>query len=326
MMLNRRLAAAGLLAAAAALPAARTAAQGMPPDAQPIDETPTQLAPGQDAFEHMTAPVSINGQGPFNFLIDTGANVSCVSAKVAQQLMLASLPPTRVHTVVGARDRPAVLIDHLQVGQRTRRSVHAAAMPFTSGLDGILGVDWLKGQRLELGFKPRNLAIMPSRPDPTRPGTVVVPADRRLGQLTIVDADLSGRRISVMLDSGSQSTICNSRLRDLVDSIDRRRGVQTPSQIIGLESVVGEKFKGELLYLPFMRLGGLQLGNVPVVFSDMHVFELWNLRDKPAAVLGMDLLSQFDLVALDFGRSQVRFDLSEAMRGGSEAPPALRPA
>ena len=46
----------------------------------------------------------------------------------------------------------------------------------------------------------------------------------------------------------------------------------------------------------------------------MHVFDLWGLRDKPALVLGMDLLAQFDTVALDFGRSQVRFDLSEALR------------
>lgn len=40
----------------------------------------------------------------------------------------------------------------------------------------------------------------------------------------------------------------------------------------------------------------------------MHVFDLWDLKDSPALVIGMDLLSQFERVALDFGRSQVRFD------------------
>src|SRR5690242_10178096 len=100
MSLSRRQAAAGLLAAAAALPAAGALAQGMPPDAQPIDETPTAVDAGKDAYEHMTAPVTINGQGPFNFLIDTGANVSCVSTNVAKRLMLEALSPARVHTVV----------------------------------------------------------------------------------------------------------------------------------------------------------------------------------------------------------------------------------
>jgi predicted aspartyl protease len=314
MSLSRRHAVSGLLAAAAALPAARAFAQGMPPDAQPVDETPTTLNAGQDAFEHMTAPVSINGQGPFNFLIDTGANVSCVSAKVAQQLMLQSFETTRVHTVVGARERPAVLIEHLQVGERTRRSVHAAALPLTDGMDGVLGVDWLKGQRLELNFKPRGISITKSHADNSSDGKVVVPADRRLGQLTIVDADLSGHRISAMIDSGSQLTICNSRVRDLITALDRHRGMDTPIQQVRMESVVGEKFTGEMVYIPFMRLGGLTLGNVPVVFSDMHVFDLWRLHDKPTVILGMDLITQFDQVALDFGHSAVRFDLSEALR------------
>jgi predicted aspartyl protease len=322
MSLSRRQAAAGLVAAAAALPATRTFGQGMPPDADPIDETPTEVGAQRNAYEHMTAPVTINGKGPYNFLIDTGANVSCVSSLVAKQLMLEALPPARVHTVVGARDRPAVLIDHLQVGERSRRSVHAAAMPFTEGVDGVLGVDWLKGQRLELAFKPPSLSITRSKADASSEGKVVVPADRRLGQLTIVDADLSGHKISAMLDSGSQVTICNSRVRELIEAIDQRRGLPTRSVQVPMETLVGEKFLGEQVYLPFMRLGGLQLGNVPVVFSDMHIFELWKLRDKPAVILGMDLLTQFDLVALDFGHSQVRFDLSEAMRqpgGGSKA-------
>jgi hypothetical protein len=315
MSLSRRQAAAGLLAAAAALPAARAFGQAMPPDAAPIDETPTAVTAGEDGFEHMTAPVSINGKGPFNFLIDTGANVSCVSTTVAKQLMLDALEPTKVHTVVGARERQAVLINHLQVGERSRRSVHAAALPLTDGVDGVLGVDWLKGQRLELSFKPRSLAITKSKFDVSAEGKVVVPADRRLGQLTIVDADLSGHRISAMIDSGSQMTICNGRVRDLIQSMERRHGMDMPTQEVRLESVVGEKFVGEMVYLPFMRLGGLQLGNVPVVFSEMHVFDLWRLHDKPAVVIGMDLLTQFDLVALDFGHSAVRFDLSEAMRG-----------
>ena len=51
---------------------------------------------------------------------------------------------------------------------------------------------------------------------------------------------------------------------------------------------------------------------MPTVWADMHVFELWGLKETPALVLGMDLLTQFDTVALDFGRSQVRFDLSQA--------------
>jgi hypothetical protein len=77
-----------------------------------------------------------------------------------------------------------------------------------------------------------------------------------------------------------------------------------------METVAGERFSGDLLYLPFVRLGGLQLGNVPVVHADTHVFGLWDLEDKPAIMLGIDLLTEFNTVILDFGHSQVRFDIA----------------
>jgi hypothetical protein len=203
------------------------------------------------------------------------------------------------------------MLDRLQVGARDRRSVRAPSLPLTAGtVDGVLGVDWLKGQRLVLDFKGKSLEITKSRSETSAEGRVVVPARRRLGQLTIVDADLSGRRISAMVDSGSQVTICNTPLRKLVVDAERRKGapVADPRRV-KLESLAGEKFIGEMFYLPFLRLGGLHLGNVPVVYADLHVFKLWGLEDAPAVILGMDLLTQFNAVALDFGRSQVRFDV-----------------
>ena len=323
---TRRQATAGLFfAAGIGAPLARAWAQQTPQEPgveQPntADEPATQIDTGRDRYEHMLAPVSVNGQGPFQFLIDTGANASCVSRDLARRLSLTALPPGQVHTAVGVRERPNVLIEHLRVGDRSRTGVHAPAMPFGKGVDGVLGVDWLKGQRLELGFKARRLAITRSRPDASGEGAVIVPARRRLGQLTIVDADLSGQRINAMIDSGSQATICNAALRDLVTAGERRRGSGPTARPITLETLAGESFEGEMIYLPFMRLGGLHLGNVPVVYADMHIFDLWDLKDAPAVVLGMDLLTQFDGVALDFGRSQVRFDISQT------SPQPMKPA
>lgn len=309
---TRRLAAAGLLSTlgAAALPTGRASAQT--PSQLVADEPPTQVDTGRDRFEHMVAPVSINGQGPFRFLMDTGANVSCVSRDLAQRLALTPVAPSEVHTVVGVQLRPAVMLDHLQVGARNRKSVRAPSLPLNPGtIDGVLGVDWLKGQRLVLDFKGKSLEITKSRAETSAEGRVVVPARRKLGQLTIVDADLSGKRISAMVDSGSQVTICNTPLRKLVFDAERSKGAPVPEpRRVKLESLAGEKFTGELFYLPFLRLGGLHLGNVTVVYADLHVFKVWDLADTPALILGMDLLTQFNAVALDFGKSQVRFDIT----------------
>lgn len=317
-MLTRRRTAAGLISAAAAanfLPFTSARGQALP-EAPASDEPPTQLDVASDRFEHMLAPVDVNGQGPFQFLIDTGANISCVSSRLAERLSLTPAAPARVHTVVGVRERPSVMIDRLQVGSRHRKSVRAPSLPIKGPeVDGVLGVDWLKGQRLALDFKAKTLEITSSRSESSELGRVVVPARRRMGQLTIVDADLNGRRISAMIDSGSQVTICNTALRQLVAADERRKGhaVQMDPRRVKLETVAGEAFSGEMLYLPFLRLGGLRLGNVGVVHTDMHVFDLWDLKDTPAVILGMDLLTQFNAVALDFGKSQVRFDLPLSM-------------
>ena len=132
MFPSRRHAAAGLVAAGAgALTATPAFAQLLPGQANLIeaadeDTTPAKLDTGADGYEHMLAPVTVNGQGPFQFLMDTGANVSCVSRALADRLALTPGPLSRVHTVVGVRDRPSVVIDHLQVGSRSRKEIGRA--------------------------------------------------------------------------------------------------------------------------------------------------------------------------------------------------------
>ena len=196
------------------------------------------------------------------------------------------------------------------MGPRNRRKVRAPSLPIAGAdIDGVLGVDWLKGQRLVLDFKARTMEITRSRADSGEPGrVVVVAARRRYGQLTIIDADLSGRRISAIIDSGAQSTLCNGPLREIVRKAEARKGPSQTPRMIRMETLAGETFMAETVFLPFLRLGGLHLGNVQVNYADAHVFDIWGLKDTPALVIGMDLLSQFEQVALDFGRSAVRFE------------------
>lgn len=324
MRLTRRTAAWGLLASAgagfcpdhgrAAILEAATPSPSLPPGPSapgapgdaPADG---RLAGAQDGFDHMTVPVTINGQGPFPFMVDTGANISCVARRIAEALALPMEPPRHVHTVVGVRAQPLVQIAELRAGQLRRRDIAALALSIDDPkLCGVLAVDWLQNQRLTLDFSRNSLEFAPSRHEFTRPGRVVVPARRRHGQLTIVEAELGDKAINALIDSGSEASLCNAALRRM---LDRAGAPQFRPKLVHMVSILGEAFAGEMIYLPFLRLGGLQLGNVPVVQSDSHVFEIWGVADQPAVLLGMDLLRQFRAVSLDFGRSQVRFDLLE---------------
>lgn len=280
------------------------------PPAEPDDE-PTSIAISRQLFEHITAPVTLNGQGPYRFMVDTGANVSCVSSELADQLALPRGREVQVHTVVGRRGRPSVVVDQLVIGARVRKKVLAPVLPMSSfDVDGVLGIDWLKGQRLVMGFADNTLEITRSRREASAKDKVVVPARRKSGQLTIVDADVNGRPISAMIDSGSQFSLGNTALRRLVARLDP--GAVRRATSVGIVSIAGERFTGEQIYLPFIRLGGLNLGNVPVVFSDMPIFKLWELYETPTIMIGIDLLTQFETVSVDFGRSAVRFDIASA--------------
>ncbi|MEP6967617.1 MAG: aspartyl protease, partial [Pseudomonadota bacterium] len=77
-------------------------------------------------------------------------------------------------------------------------------------------------------------------------------------------------------------------------------------------SATGQTIMAQMADLPRLRVGTLQLPFWPVAFADLHTFRMWNLIDKPAILLGMDVLSRFEYVSLDFARDEVRFRLPRA--------------
>jgi hypothetical protein len=134
---------------------------------------------------------------------------------------------------------------------------------------------------------------------------VTVPARYRFGQLVIVGAEVSQIPVSAFLDSGAQISVGNLALRDAV--LKRRpelaeKFVETP-----LVSATGQVARGELALLPSLRLGALSLQRMIAVFADLHIFRLWELQDRPAILIGIDVLRQFENVVLDFGLREVVF-------------------
>ena len=49
------------------------------------------------------------------------------------------------------------------------------------------------------------------------------------------------------------------------------------------------------------------LYNIRAAFAPLHIFNLWGLNDRPAMLVGIDVLRNFDSVTLDFGRREVTF-------------------
>ncbi|MDB5423882.1 MAG: hypothetical protein JWQ29_1298 [Phenylobacterium sp.] len=290
------------------------------PPATPANSIGDDGALLETAFDtalRMTVPVYVEGKGPFPFVIDTGANRSVVSEEVARFCGLPDAGVAPVHGIIGSQPAHLADVRRMRVGQVVSTGLRLPVLPQSRlGGAGILGVDFLRGRRVTLGFRDQTFEIEPSRSgpqigrdggsrigDPSRP--VTVPARFRSGQLIILDAEAVERPVIAFLDSGSQVTVANRALRDLVFAA---RPDLLPRVIHSqLLSATGQRASAEFAPLPRLRLGGQLLDTPLVAFSDLHIFDLWDLQAQPAILIGVDILRRFDRVACDFGRKQITF-------------------
>ena len=273
--------------------------------------TPSTSNPGQtietsnDPFKRMTAPVLLDGRGPNFFVVDTGANQSVISQELALALGLPEGPAVDLHGVAGVERTATVKVGRVQVGARVEKDVIMPVLPQAAiGAPGIIGIDRLRNQRVKLDFRARQLTVEPSRFADLPAFTSRVHARQVSGQLLIVDADLAGIPVSVFLDSGAERTIGNPALLQLAVMRVQQGGFFDVPVI----SVTGKTLRGQIALLPVLRLGHVRLLDISVTFADLHVFQIWGLQ-QPAMLLGMDALSTFDSVTLDFGHAEVWFEL-----------------
>lgn len=316
---RRSVALGGLAASACAGP--RTALVNLA-DMSPPDQA--NLATGQDVSNRMTAPVRVNGQGPFRFVVDTGANRTVVSAELASSLGLPLGPVANVHGVAGVEPTQTAAVGELRVGSVVSRNLQTPLLPRQRlGADGLIGVDVLRNRKVLMdfrqgelqisGYSERDLSPLDMREESTGQRRrdlgpkVTVPAKFRFGQLIIIGADVRRRPVTAFLDSGSQSTVGNSAMSALVSA-----DLHAPSAMrlsVPVLSATGQTAAGELGITPMLRIGGLTITGLPTVFADLHVFNIWGLQDRAALLIGVDVMRQFNAIELDYRNRKVGFYL-----------------
>jgi clan AA aspartic protease (TIGR02281 family) len=267
---------------------------------------------GNDMARRMTVPVMVNGQGPFQFVIDTGADRTVISTELAERLGLPEGEKATLHAMSGSSKVRMVNIDSVQVSTNIVRDVKAAALPARNvGADGLLGVDSLQGQRVIMDFKAQTMQVVPSRKnepaDPEDEGMIVVTAKSRVGQLVMVDADANGQKVWVVVDTGAQNSVGNSKLKRLL--IKRTAGMDIKA--ISMTDVLGRSTPAEYAIVGKMRFGGVVMSNAAIAFADVHPFRLFNLVNKPSMLLGMEGLRGFQRISVDFTNRKIKFLLNK---------------
>jgi len=320
------------LAAAIGLASGLEAQAGAPPPqaSQDADGAVDILAFTHGDGARMTVPVSISGQGPYAFLVDTGAERTVISRELAKRLALSPGADVTVHSMTESGLVATALIPELMVSKNKVKDLQAPALSAVDlGAAGMLGVDSLQAQRVTFDFARKTMSIRTSHgwAADQDPNTIVVTARSHYGRLLITQASVDGQRIVVVLDTGSQITIGNEALRRKL-AARKKLGKTQPVQLI---SVTGGTTGVDYTAVKRITIGGVEIRDMPIGFANVQPFRQLHLEDRPALLLGMDALKLFDRVSVDFARKEVRFlapDLSAgavatrmaAAKSGAVAP------
>ena len=270
-----------------------------------VDEAVYVSRTTRDQIGRILAPVMINGEGPFRFVVDTGATHSVITSSLVTQLGLVASANRSilVSGVTGAEHMASVRIDHLQAGAlRFEDREMPIVNSVLSGADGILGVEGLADKSVVVDFARERIKILDSKYYPR--DMLSVPVDLDFRQLLLVTGKLGGVAVKAIIDTGAERTIGNMALRDALYA--KAAGLKVASSV-DVQGVTADVQTAELIAAPRISLGDLRLDRVAISYGDLHVFDVWNLRGEPALLLGMDVLGIFDMVVFDYVTSQVHF-------------------
>ena len=265
-----------------------------------------------DKSQRMAVDITINGKGPFPFIIDTGAENTLIARDLADQLALAEGPDKTIHSLGATRTVGTVIIPQLAVNRLIVKDTVAAALSRNNlGAAGILGLPALKSQRMLMDFKAGMMSLTPSdeRQENWQGESIVVTARSRLGQLILTDASIDGEFVQIILDTGNDLSVGNLALRRLLSKRGAvRSSAAGPSELL---DVNGATTLLDYAIVKELRIASLGFENVPIAFADARVFSVLGLKRAPALLLGMEVLQLFGRVSIDFGRRRVRFQRPE---------------
>lgn len=279
------------------------------------------IAATSDLQQHLEIDVLIDAQGPFRFVVDTGADRTVIADDVAQRL---SLPPANRVLVEGiVRTIPAgtVRIRSLSFGSVEAAGLVIPVLPRALiGSDGYLGLDVIDGHSVTFDFLHRSLKVEYSTPAPQDTAWPMsnlgvassslssVPASGPYGHLRCFNCHVDGVAATAFIDSGAQVTIGNFPLIAAL----RQSGKRHPDiASILVTGVTGGSLEGRITAIREVKLKGISFRIGSIVAAGLQIFDLWGLSETPALLIGMNYLRKFSRVTVDYGRKEFLFELAD---------------
>jgi predicted aspartyl protease len=265
--------------------------------------------------DRLTTVVSINGAGPYRFLVDTGAERSLMAAEIAQELALPRGRDVMIQGIVEGQRGVLFAVESLRMGTLVCPGLEVPVLPRAMlGVDGFLGLDVLDRHRVIFDFAAETLTVT------KRQGffaawfegrdEAIVRTLGSSGRLRATNCVVNGVRASAFVDTGAEVSVCSPAL--YAELQNRASNLELVGGPVVLAGVTGGTVSGLAINVNAIDVGELHLVFTPLVVAPLEVFDVWGLKDQPALLFGMDCLRRFRKVSIDYGRKELRFEVASA--------------
>jgi predicted aspartyl protease len=273
-----------------------------------------------DTSQRMTVPVRINESAEYAFIVDTGSERTVIANQLAKILALKTGSSLRLATIGGPVTVNSFIVEKLTTTTARLDGLIAPGLDQNNiGAFGLLGLDSLQNKKIDIDMRSGTMSVFAAKSKSAEARStsdmIVVSARRKGGRLILTNAAVNGKRVDIIIDTGSQSSLGNSKLRNALLRQNRKGGFTA----VAMQSVTGKLITGDYTQIRSIEIGGIEIADLPITFSENYAMQSLDLDKRPAIFLGMDALKLFDRVIIDFARKQVSFGLPKRTRHDSAA-------
>lgn len=268
----------------------------------------------------LTVKVRVNGEGPYDFIIDTGATQSLIFRNLAD---LHAYEPTGAspQTVLGMSAQgafPPHYVGDLALGEAALEDLATVILPdwdVEEKPQGIIGLDFLTRYIAIFDASAGRLDLYdPAAPPPddrTRrwKRTRLKPDNFGLDidDLYTINGRVNNRRVRFLVDLGASGTVLNRSAVAFLTGNDTRISIR-PSGGAATGRITDALEQTEIarsVYVDRIRVGGVYWYRRQLAIHDAAIFEELNVHTKPFGLFGADLIRDRSF-KLDFPNGEMR--------------------
>jgi hypothetical protein len=249
-------------------------------------------------------PVTINGHGPYNFAIDTGATQTVLSEKLVAEIGLQPITSTVVYGIGGAGkvDTKLYGVKELAVGDVKIKTLPVGTFndPLVSQLaDGILGTAVLSDFILTVNY-PGNQLELSRKQSSASPQAEVLPA-WYFSNLLLIPMNVNGKLGNFIVDTGAVTTVLSHSMAEQLGINPNTPGAKID---LGIAGVGG--FEGVVLRVPNVTF---KTAKNTEAFPQVVAIDLKQISKmigtEVAGVAGYDFFSEYK-ITIDYYGAEIR--------------------